>query len=163
MRRSKLRFRHSIHEFLWEFWIFIKVWFTLFQERFATLPAPHHGVIEHGSIAGKLLNASLPIKFGIESSLHHSESERRTLHHRLRPLNTLILQLVERDDFVHQTHALSFPSRVLATKEPYLTGLLLSDDSCEIGSSEASIERSDLRSVCPKMAFSDAIDKSHIT
>ena len=104
-----------------------------------------HGIIEHGGIASQLLDTCLTIQLGIQSSLDHTESQRRTLHHDFSPLYTGILQLIERNHLVHHSHLLCLFCRILLAEEPDFTSLLLTYHSCQIRRTETGIEASYLR------------------
>ena len=110
---------------LWELRIILEARLALLKERLAALLSLIHRIIEHGGIASQLLNTSLTIQLGIQSSLDHTESQRRTLHHDFSPLYTGILQLIERNHLVHHSHLFSLLGRILLAEEPDFACLLL--------------------------------------
>ena len=57
----------------------------LFEERLATFLGFVGHVIEHCSIACKLLDTCLAVKFGVQPNFYHSKSQWRKLHHLLCP------------------------------------------------------------------------------
>ena len=61
---------------LWELRIILEARLALLQECLAAFLCLIHGIIEHGGIASQLLDTSLTIQLGIQSSLDHTESQR---------------------------------------------------------------------------------------
>ena len=64
-------FEHVVESDLWQFGIFLEVRLALFEECFSALLRLIEEIIQHGTVAGELLDASLSVKFRIETSLDH--------------------------------------------------------------------------------------------
>ena len=126
---------------LWELRVLVEVGLALFKESTAALLCFVKAIVEHRGIAGKFLNASLPVEFSIEASLDHTQCKGRTFHHRLSPKDALVFELCQRHHLVDKPHLEGFLCVVLPTEEPNLAGLLLADDARQIARAEACIER----------------------
>ena len=74
---------------------------------------------------GELLDARETVLGGVEARLQQAQRERRELQHLAAPAHGLLLQLLERDDRVHQPHLERLLRVVLAAEEPDLLRLLL--------------------------------------
>ena len=55
--------------------ILFKIGLTLLQERFAALLCLVEEVVEHGGVAGKLLDTRLTVELGIEARLDHAQGD----------------------------------------------------------------------------------------
>ena len=130
---------------LGELRILVEVGLAFLEESPAAFLCFIECVIEHGGVSCKLLDAGLPVEFGIEAGFHHAESERGTFHHRLCPVYAFVFKAVEGNNLVDKSHAFRLDGRVLPAQEPYLTRLLLSDNAGQIRSPETGVERTDLR------------------
>ena len=137
-----------------EFGIIFKAGASFLQEGFSTLLRFVRQIIEHRRIASQLLDASLPIQFGIQPCLYHAESQRAVLHHRFCPLHDFILQPFQRDNLVDHSHLIRLLCGILAAQEPYLTGTLLPHATGKIGRTEAGIETAHLRAPSVRTAHS---------
>ena len=112
--------------------VFVEIGLTLFEEGVAALLGLVHGVVEHGGVAGQLLDARLAIEFGIEARLNHSESERRVFHHALSPRHAGIFKLGQRHNLIDEPHLECLLGGIFLAEEPNLPRLLLPDDAREI-------------------------------
>ena len=82
---------------------------------------------------------------GVEAGLQQPQRERRELEHLAAPAHRLLLELLERDDGVHEAHLERLLRVVLAAEEPDLLGLLLADLLGEQAGAEAAVEAADPR------------------
>src|SRR5579871_6178841 len=61
-------------------------------------------VIEHGGVAGKLLDAGEAVGVGVEGGLEEADGDGALLQDLARPLHRLVLQALKRDDGVDEAH-----------------------------------------------------------
>src|SRR5437764_11988739 len=102
-------------------------------------------VEEEVGVVGELLDAGEPVLRGVEAGLEQAQCERRQREHLAAPLHGFLLELVERDHRVHESHLERLPGVVLAAEEPDLLRLLRSDELGEHAGAEAAVEAADAR------------------
>ena len=120
------------HTVLRQLGIFLEVGLAFFEESLASLLRLIKEIIEHGAVASQFLYASLTVKFSIQSSLYHSDGDRAALHYCLCPINNLVLEFVERNNFIYKSHFKSLLSGVEFAEIPNFACLLLAYDACKI-------------------------------
>src|SRR6266511_4064654 len=101
-------------------------------------------VIEERRVAGELLDAGESVVGRVERRLQHAQRERAVPEHLPTPRDRLDLELLERDDLVHEAHVERLLRVVFVAQEPDLTRLLLADAAGEEARAVATVERADL-------------------
>src|SRR4051794_104193 len=81
-------------------------------------------VEEEVRVVGQLLDPGDPVLVRVEAGLQQAQRERRQREHLAAPLDGLLLELLERDDGVHEPHVERLLRVVLTAQEPDLLGLL---------------------------------------
>src|SRR6202035_4987824 len=96
-------------------------------------------------VVGQLLHAAQPVLGRVEARLQQSQGEGREREHLPAPGDRLLLQALERNDRVDQSHLQRFGGRVLPAEEPDLLGLLGPHEIGEQPGAEAAVEGADPR------------------
>src|SRR4051812_5529906 len=81
-------------------------------------------VEEQVGVVGQLLDSGKAVLGRVEACLEEPQRERRELEHLAAPGHSLLLELLERHDTVHEPHLDRLLRRVLPAQEPDLLGLL---------------------------------------
>src|SRR5436309_3554772 len=84
-------------------------------------------VEEKVGVVSQLLDAGEPVLGGVKARLQQAQRERRQREHLAAPADRLLLELLERDDRVHEPHVQSLVGAGLAAQEPDLLRLLHAD------------------------------------
>src|SRR5690242_18296426 len=123
---------------------------TLLEVRLLALLRLLAHVIEERRVSGELLDAGEAVVGGVQRRLQHAQGERAVLQHPLAPGHGLDLELLERDDLVHEAHVERLVGAVLVAQEPDLARLLLPDAAGEKARAVAAVEGPDLRARLPE-------------
>src|SRR4051812_10802237 len=102
-------------------------------------------VEEEVGVVGELLDAGQAVLGSVEAGLQEPQREGRQREHLAAPLDGLLLEPLEWDDGVHESHLERLPGVVLTAEEPDLLGLLRADQVGEQSGAEAAVEAADSR------------------
>ena len=94
---------------------------------------------------GELLDPGETVLGRVEARLQEPQRERRELEHLAAPGHSLLLELLERHDAVHEAHVERLLRGVLPAQEPDLLGLLRPDEARQQRGAVAAVEAPDLR------------------
>src|SRR5713101_1045753 len=127
-----------------------KIGFALLQESVFSFLTLFGHVVEHGRIAGEFLNTGEAVGIRVESRFQEAQRHRAFLKYLPCPLYGLFLQAFQRHDGVDQSHTQGLLSRVLPAEIPDFTSLFMTNDTCHVGSSPASVKTADPGTSLPK-------------
>src|SRR4030095_11339219 len=123
---------------------FLEVRLPFLNESIPSFAPLFREVKEEGRVAGELLQGGLGVAIGFERRLQAAEGHGAVLEDLAAPADGLGLELLVRDDPVHEAHLEGLLGVVLPAQKPDLAGLLLPDDARHVRGAVAAVEAADL-------------------